>query len=143
MGIRIEKGEFVDEHGRILNLRGVNLAGSTKIPAVNSMDWLDSKAVSFVDRPFPLDEADEHFVRLRSCGLRFIRFLITWEAIEHEGPGLYDRSYLQYVRKVLEKASQHGMYVYLDPHQDVWSHWTGRGRELHLTNVVCGSEMGH
>ena len=45
------------------------------------------KDVSFIDRPIPLSEADEHFGRLASCGFHFIRLLTTWEAVEHEGPG--------------------------------------------------------
>ena len=37
-------------------------------------------------RPFPLEEADEHFRRLKAWGLTFLRFLVTWEAVAHEGP---------------------------------------------------------
>jgi hypothetical protein len=45
--------------------------------------------------------------------------------VEHAGPGIYDESYLAYLRKVLKAAEQHGISVFIDPHQDVWSRWTG------------------
>ncbi len=124
--IRIKDGEFVDEYDRILNLRGVNVAGSSKIPHNgNSISGSSGRDVTFVGRPFPLSEAALHFTRLRACGFTFIRFIVTWEAIEHAGPGIYDTAYLDYIRQVLEKASQFGIRVFIDPHQDVWSRWTG------------------
>ncbi len=65
----------------------------------------DHRSVTFVGRPFPLEEAHEHFSRLRRWGLTFctylyarflaclqyskVRFLVTWEAIEHDGPYVY------------------------------------------------------
>ena len=70
-------------------------------------------------------EADEHFARLRAWGLTFFRFLITWEAVEHSGPGLYDMDYVHYVRALVRKAAGYGIFVFIDPHQDVWSRWTG------------------
>jgi hypothetical protein len=78
-----------------------------------------------VDRPFPLAEADKHFTRLREWGFTFIRFLVTWEAIEHAGPGQYDQEYLDYVSTLVEKAGQHGIRLFIDPHQDVWSRFSG------------------
>ncbi len=122
---------FKDDEGRILILRGVNLGGASKVPAkpdgtTNRKDSLvNPKRVSFVGRPFPLDEADEHFARLKAWGLTFVRFLVTWEAIEHEGPGKYDEEYLAYVRNVMERAERYGIDVFIDPHQDMWSRWTG------------------
>ena len=129
--IHIKGSTFVDEHGRTLMLRGVNLGGSRKVPrtpngATHLRDgFLDHCSVSFIGRPFPLAEADEHFSRLRSWGMTFLRFLITWEAVEHEGPGLYDDAYLDYVHEVVQKAGAHGISLFIDPHQDVWSRWTG------------------
>ena len=122
---------FKDEHGRALILRGANLGGSTKVPYTPSGatyrkdGFYDHRNVSFVGRPFPLSEADEHLTRLQTWGMTFLRFLITWEAIEHAGPGIYDEAYLDYVYAVIKKAADYGIDVFVDPHQDVWSRWTG------------------
>jgi hypothetical protein len=122
---------FKDEHGRTLILRGANLGGSTKVPyKPNGATYIregffDHRNVSFVGRPFPLDEADEHLSRLRAWGMTFLRFLITWEAVEHAGPGEYDQEYLDYLYTVVKKAGDYGIHVFIDPHQDVWSRWTG------------------
>jgi hypothetical protein len=78
-----------------------------------------------VGRPFPLEEADERFAQLSRWGFTFIRFLITWEALEHQGPGQYDEAYLAYLRKILISAEKAGISVFIDPHQDVWSRFTG------------------
>ncbi|MEO8392382.1 MAG: cellulase family glycosylhydrolase [Chloroflexota bacterium] len=120
-----------DSDGRTRILRGANLGGSTKVPftpdgaTYRSEGFFDSHSVSFVGRPFPLAEADEHFRRLRAWGMTFLRFLVTWEAIEHAGPGIYDTDYLDYVVAVIKKAAEYGIEVFIDPHQDVWSRWTG------------------
>ncbi|HQN45382.1 MAG TPA: hypothetical protein PLA25_14700, partial [Anaerolineaceae bacterium] len=89
---QIRNNHFIDSSGRVALLRGVNLSGSTKVPCIpagatwNPAGFQDAVNVSFVGRPFPLAEADEHFSRLRAWGLTFLRFLVTWEAIEHAGP---------------------------------------------------------
>ncbi len=131
---------FKDEQDRTLILRGVNLGGSSKVPAspdgathlglglglgVGPAGFYEHRDVSFSGRPFPLDEADEHFGRLAAWGFHFLRFVITWEAVEHAGPGQYDEEYLDYLRSVIERADAHGLSVYIDPHQDMWSRFTG------------------
>jgi hypothetical protein len=131
MTVRIAGPRFVDDRGRTLILRGVNLGGSSKVPRrpdgarPSREDFFQHRDVSFVGRPFPLDEADEHFARLRAWGLTFLRLLVTWEAIEHAGPGLYDEEYLDYVRAVVERADRHGFHLFIDPHQDMWSRFSG------------------
>ena len=129
--MRIVNNKILDAEGRTLILRGVNLGGSSKCPAGPSGWGLSAESLknpaeaSFVGRPFPLEEADSHFQRLSSAGLTFLRLVITWEALEHSGPGLYDEAFIAYLRKILLIAEQHGISVFIDPHQDVWSRWTG------------------
>jgi len=129
--IRIEGTHFKDEHGRTLMLRGVNLGGSSKVPAQPDgathlrQGFFDHRHVSFIGRPFPLGEADEHFGRLAAWGLTFVRLLVTWEAVEHAGPGIYDDAYLDYLRAIAERAAHHGISLLIDPHQDVWSRFSG------------------
>lgn len=130
MKIEIKGPWFKDEYGRTLILRGVNLGGSSKVPFPDGATHIregfyDHRNVSFVGRPFPLTEADEHFARLRAWGMTFLRLLITWEAIEHAGPGLYDEEYLDYVYEVVRRAGEHGLNLFIDPHQDVWSRMSG------------------
>ncbi|RPJ52402.1 MAG: hypothetical protein EHM21_00235, partial [Chloroflexi bacterium] len=122
---------FQDPSGRTLILRGVNLSGSSKVPARPNgathliEGFFEHLDVSFVGRPFPLEEADEHYTRLRKWGLTTLRFLVTWEAVEHAGPGQYDQDYLDYLYEVVKKAGDYGFNVIIDPHQDVWSRFSG------------------
>jgi hypothetical protein len=117
---------------RIAILRGVNFGASVKIPSsadathLKPADFYSKhRDVSFVSRPCPLAECDEHLARLASWGFNALRLLITWEAVEHKGPGIYDHEYLQYLKALCRKAAKHGISVFVDPHQDVWSRFTG------------------
>ncbi len=138
---------FKDESGRTLLLRGVNLGGSSKVPSrpngatYNPEGFFEHRDVSFVGRPFPLDEADEHFRRLKAWGLTFVRFLVTWEAIEHAGPGEYDQEYLDYLHAVIERAQAYDIQVFIDPHQDVWSRFTGGDGAPGWTLEAAGFDM--
>jgi hypothetical protein len=121
---------FIDEAGREVVLRGVNLGGDCKVPCPDGgthipSDFADHREVSFVGRPFPLEAADEHLDRLRGWGFNALRLLTTWEAVEHAGPGSYDRAYLDYFAGICRRAGEHGFWVFVDFHQDVWSRMSG------------------
>ncbi len=129
--MKIAGDHFTDDFGRHLILRGLNLGGDSKVPTKPDgrshlrEGFYEGGKLSFVGRPFPLEEADEHFARLSSWGQRFLRLLVTWEAVEHEGPDTYDYAYLDYLEALAEKAAHWGVNLFIDPHQDVWSRWTG------------------
>ncbi len=145
--IHTDGSHFKDEHGITLLLRGVNLGGSSKVPFMPNgatsfhEGFFEHRHVSFVGRPFPLEEADEHFTRLRSWGFTFLRFLVTWEAIEHAGPGIYDEAYLEYVYQVVKKAGDYGLSLFIDPHQDVWSRFSGGDGAPGWTLEAVGFDM--
>jgi hypothetical protein len=127
----IRGDHWVDDEGRRLVLRGANLGGDSKVPTRPDGDtrlkegFYEGRRVSFVGRPFPLDEAAEHFARLKRWGLDFHRLLVTWEAVEHSGPGVYDEEYLDYLECLAAIAGEQGVSFFVDPHQDAWSRWTG------------------
>ena len=140
---------FKDTSGRTLYLRGVNLAGDSKIPtfsqpAANAdKGGFEDSVVSFRDRPFPLADADRNFARLKKWGFRFVRWLVTWEAIEHSGPGKYDTSYINNMYQLIQKANQYGISVFIDPHQDVWSRFSGGDGAPQWTFDLLGMEVKH
>lgn len=145
--LRIENNHFLDEYNRVVKFRGVNLAGSSKLPTKPflptyiSDNFFQHQKVSFVGRPFPLKEADTHFQRLKDWGFNFIRLLTTWEAIEHEGPGIYDEEYLEYLTQIVKKAQEYGIWVFIDPHQDVWSRFSGGDGAPGWTFEVAGLDI--
>jgi hypothetical protein len=135
---------FLDDRGRRVLLRGVNLGGGSKLPSTppgsTHLPFRDGP-VSFVGRPFPLAEAGEHYARLRGWGFNCLRFLTTWEAIEHAGPGEYDVDYLDYLAEVVARAADFGFHVFIDPHQDVWSRFSGGDGAPRWTLELAGFDV--
>ncbi|KAG8923855.1 hypothetical protein FRC02_010851 [Tulasnella sp. 418] len=126
-GLKTQGRHFVDHWGRVCMLRGANVSGCSKTPVNHDPSTFPEshRTVTFVGRPFPLAEAPVHFARLRRWGLTFIRFMVTWEALEHAGPGQYDNEYIEYIRSVLTLLPEFGLTAFVSMHQDVWSRYSG------------------
>lgn len=129
--LHIDGRTFRDTANREVTLRGINVAGDAKFPTSPDVpsnvqeNFFEGDDLSFVGRPFSVDEAHTHFSRLKRWGYNTIRYVFTWEAIEHSGPGKYDEEWCRHTVSLLRLAKSSGFYIFLDPHQDVWSRFTG------------------
>ncbi|TKA27968.1 hypothetical protein B0A50_04034 [Salinomyces thailandicus] len=143
--LRIDGATFRDPHNREITLHGINVAGDTKYPAhpdipshVKDGFFSTADSATFVDRPFSVAEAHTHFARLKRWGYNTIRYIFTWEAVEHAGPGQYDEEFCQHTIQLLRVAKTYGFYIFMDPHQDVWSRFTGGSGAPMWTIYACG-----
>lgn len=150
--VRVEGDHFIDAYGRTLSLRGFNVAGASKVPTNpdgfthlwDSETFYQHRTVTFVGRPFPLEEADLHFRRLQTWGLPLIRLLVTWESIGHAGPNPttdIDLEYIEYLRKLIEMMPAYGIKCFVCAHQDVWSRYCGGSGAPGWTFEAAGLNM--
>ncbi|WEW59921.1 endo-1,4-beta-glucanase [Emydomyces testavorans] len=127
----IDGSTFRDAQNREVILRGINIDATAKFPKTPNLPsyiaegFYDGDNVSFVGRPFALEDAHTHFERLRRWGYNQVRYIFTWEAIEHSGPGKYDEEWIAFTIDMLQILKKFAFYVYMDPHQDVWSRFSG------------------
>lgn len=145
--LHIDGKVFRDPQNREIVLRGINVAGDAKypkkpdLPSFVSEKFFDADDVSFVGRPFSLEDSHTHFRRLRKWGYNAIRYIFTWEAIEHAGPGVYDEEWITFTIEVLRIAKQYEFYVFMDPHQDVVSYSFGLPFSYHCTDPDSGLDF--
>jgi hypothetical protein len=86
----------------VLTLRGVNLGSDVKnpvsphLPSHINQELSEAENVSFVGAPFALEHADEHLSRIKGYGFNVVRFVFTWEALEHAGPYIDNLEFTHY-----------------------------------------------
>jgi hypothetical protein len=142
--LKVDGTRLRDIEGREVTFRGINVAGECKFPRYPNQPsnqpkgFFDADDVSFVGRPFTEEEAHVHFARLKRWGYNVIRYVFTWEALEHAGPGKYDQDFIDHTVKILRIAKSYGFYVFMDPHQDVWSRFSGGSGAPLWTLRACG-----
>lgn len=95
---------FRDAKGGVVFLRGVNVAGNSKVP------------------PFKALASASELQELPSLGVNTVRLLFNWEAFEPV-KGEYSNDYLAYYRSVVDWARHLNLYVIVDFHQDAYSRY--------------------
>jgi endoglycosylceramidase len=101
-----------DELGRQVILRGFNAGGRAKMPPFLPFDIAGGSTLEAA--------ADDFFGRLAALGANTIRLTFSWEAFEPV-KGDYDMDYLAAYTAMLDAAHDHGHFVIVDFHQDVFA----------------------
>ena len=105
--LRVEDRRIVDDQGRTVILRGVNVnqlgdyfQGNPDVPAT-----------------IPLERSDME--RIAALGMDVVRLLVHWSRLEPE-PGVHDTDYLAEIKEAVAWAKAMGIHIVLDMHQDAW-----------------------
>lgn len=101
-GWSVARGFIRDPQGRAVVLRGANVSGRHK-----TSPYLDFHAAS-------------DFTRMREAwGMNAVRFLVSWAALEPEKDRI-DTAYLDAVAARVKLATDAGLLVFVDFHQDLY-----------------------
>jgi endoglycosylceramidase len=98
----IQGERFIDGEGREVLLHGMSVVNKSK--ADHYASW----------------QRSEDFERMHKWGMNCIRLAVIWDGLEPE-PGKYDEQYLKQTDERVHWAKKHGLYVFLDMHQDLFS----------------------
>ena len=104
-------GVLIDELGRAVILRGVNVGGRSKMPPFLPFDIADPSEIP--------GKADRIMALVRSLGANAVRLTFSWEALETVR-GTFDAEYLRRYRVLLDAAHKADLHVIVDFHQDVF-----------------------
>src|SRR4051812_7470331 len=99
---------FQDASGRVVILRGYNVAGNSKIPPfapITNVSQLDP---------------------LAAWGVNVIRLLFNWEAYQ-PAVGQFVPQYLSYINSIVDAAWTRGIYVVIDVHEGGYSRFLASG----------------
>ena len=102
---------LVDELGRKVILRGLNVGGRSKMPPFVPFDIQSSADVP--------PRAEQLMTAVRKLGSNGVRLTLSWEALEPQR-GVYDDEYIARYRSLLDAADKAGLSVIIDFHQDVF-----------------------
>lgn len=100
--LTVRDGFIRDPEGRALILRGANVSGRHKEPPY-----------------FDFQGAPEFEHLRRDWGMNGVRFLVSWAALEPTRDA-YDEAYLDEVVRRVKLATDAGLSVFLDLHQDLY-----------------------
>jgi endoglycosylceramidase len=93
---------LLDEQGRAVIHRGMNVTGSAK--------WAED---------YMPDVSEQSLATMLDAGITFARVLTFWDAVEPV-EGAHDEGYLALLDAFLGRMDEAGIAVMLDMHQDVW-----------------------
>lgn len=104
--------KFMNKNGGEVILYGINYVNKGEFK--NKCDKLHGK------RDYMKTQPDEKLIlKFKAAGFNCIRLGLIWDAIEPE-PGKYNEEYLNRMAEVGKLCEKHGIYFFLDMHQDLY-----------------------
>ncbi len=139
--IETELTFFRDDRGRYVTFKGINLGGNIKVPVKTGTEYDETpqtyyghigdelaaarrgetRAFTYVGRPFSLAKADAYFAQMKALGFNAVRLMWMWEAVYPERKYKPDTAYLEHFEELVRLAGEHGIYVLLNLHENLWS----------------------
>lgn len=71
----------------------------------------------------------EQFRIMASYGFDIVRLLFSWSKLE-PSPGQINQDYINQIKRAIEEAGKHGIYIMLDMHQDAYSKYLFTPRDV-------------
>ncbi len=125
---------FRDDRGRVIILRGVNLAGNSKVPPFLPLPKFgdpDATPAGYQKTAATVYSFTEHtdiseLDLLPEIGVNVIRLVFNWEAFEPT-KGERNPFYLNMAQRIVEEAWKRGIFTIIDFHQDLFSRFLANG----------------
>lgn len=102
---------LVDNHERVITLRGVNAGGRSKMPPYVPFDFAEGA----YDKALGI-----YLDRAQSWGLNILRVPFSWQAVEPV-EGVFNEEFLTRYDALVDGAWERGMWVIVDFHQDIYA----------------------
>lgn len=152
------RAQVVDDAGRTVLLRGVDLAGLEDDyygggrPPAYPVDPAAYDGTCPADVPSdgepPVCEVDaggagqptsatseDDLAQIRALGFDVVRLTVSWSLLEPT-PGVYSATYLDRIAQVVDWARAQGVYVVVDLHQDAYSRFVPGSAPLSVPPLV-------
>lgn len=100
-----DKLRFVDEFGRERIFNGMNVVDKSR--------FIETDDYGYNPDEFPFEE-------FKARGYNIIRLGFTWDKMEPK-PNHYNEKLTNTLSRFMDKCEEHGIYVFLDAHQDLYS----------------------
>ena len=110
--IRVEEGRLVDDLDREWQLRGIN----ARVEGLFDVTFDDGRVALQPIPAFDASDAEE----MARLGFNWLRLPINWSGLEPT-EGTIEEAYLRRLDEVVRLATDAGLYVLIDFHQDAYS----------------------
>ncbi|HEY1989791.1 MAG TPA: cellulase family glycosylhydrolase [Acidimicrobiales bacterium] len=167
--------QIVDAQGRTVMLRGVNLVGLEDDVYLTPNGQEPGPAPFWPETPSSYDGtcptnshqiseppvcevqaglpeyaqsgwagSENDLAQMRALGFNFVRLPVSWSQLEPT-PGTYSVTYIDRIAQVVDWASQQGIHVLIDMHQDNYSRFTPETSPLSIPGLVGPTQQsgGH